>query len=63
MDHATTTLGFERADVTRHVSEHLVELAELSRRSGLDFLAYVLDVARLQALEDEVGSVERATAS
>ena len=42
-------MGSEREQVARQISEQTAELARAARGVGLDTLAYVLDIAWLQA--------------
>ena len=39
------------AETAHYVAEFTAELAYLARRSNLDLLAYMLDMARLEALQ------------
>ena len=39
----------DRTAAAKYVAEFSAELADLARRHGLDALAYILDMARLEA--------------
>ena len=48
-DHSGNVAGQDRDQVAAYVAELTNELAEVSRRHGLDVLGYLLDMARLEA--------------
>jgi hypothetical protein len=49
----------EPSEVAAYIANHCQALHEIARRSQLDFLAYLVDMARLEAVEQARAAPQR----